>query len=161
VYDLERDGCILAIPLPCCGASNLVATVNLGCRLDLRHIALHARNAEYAPKVGQFLSISASQRLGICPTGAPSHPLCSALCCSCHEDTRAAIHCLDLCEWQTHLHWHSKVHLTFMIYAVVPEWFAAIHGVLLCVHERSWCIREVLTGSFQPSRCAVTPDGSI
>ena len=30
---------------------NVVATVNLGCRLDLKEIALHARNAEYNPKV--------------------------------------------------------------------------------------------------------------
>lgn len=30
---------------------NIVATVNLGCRLDLKEIALHARNAEYNPKV--------------------------------------------------------------------------------------------------------------
>jgi hypothetical protein len=29
----------------------LVATVNLDCRLDLKTIALHARNAEYNPKV--------------------------------------------------------------------------------------------------------------
>jgi transcription initiation factor TFIID TATA-box-binding protein len=29
---------------------NLVSTVNLGCRLDLKEIALHARNAEYNPK---------------------------------------------------------------------------------------------------------------
>ena len=29
---------------------NIVSTVNLGCRLDLKHIALHARNAEYNPK---------------------------------------------------------------------------------------------------------------
>eukprot|EP00043_Microstomoeca_roanoka_P008085 m.77991 g.77991 ORF g.77991 m.77991 type:complete len:271 (+) comp14095_c0_seq1:407-1219(+) len=29
---------------------NLVATVNLGSPLDLTHIALHARNAEYSPK---------------------------------------------------------------------------------------------------------------
>lgn len=29
---------------------NIVATVNLECRLDLKHIALHARNAEYNPK---------------------------------------------------------------------------------------------------------------
>jgi transcription initiation factor TFIID TATA-box-binding protein len=28
---------------------NLVATVNLNCRLDLKTIALHARNAEYNP----------------------------------------------------------------------------------------------------------------
>ena len=30
---------------------NVVSTVNLGCRLDLKNIALHARNAEYNPKV--------------------------------------------------------------------------------------------------------------
>ena len=29
---------------------NIVCTVNLGCKLDLKHIALHARNAEYNPK---------------------------------------------------------------------------------------------------------------
>jgi transcription initiation factor TFIID TATA-box-binding protein len=32
---------------------NVVATVNLGCKLDLKEIALHARNAEYNPKVGE------------------------------------------------------------------------------------------------------------
>lgn len=32
---------------------NIVATVNLDCRLDLKTIALHARNAEYNPKVSQ------------------------------------------------------------------------------------------------------------
>jgi len=31
---------------------NIVASVNLDCRLDLKTIALHARNAEYNPKVG-------------------------------------------------------------------------------------------------------------
>lgn len=30
---------------------NIVATVNLGIRLDLKTIAMHARNAEYNPKV--------------------------------------------------------------------------------------------------------------
>ncbi|KAL0480068.1 transcription initiation factor TFIID TATA-box-binding protein [Acrasis kona] len=29
---------------------NVVSTVNLGCKLKLNHIALHARNAEYNPK---------------------------------------------------------------------------------------------------------------
>lgn len=36
---------------------NIVATVNLDCRLDLKTIALHARNAEYNPKVGTFHSL--------------------------------------------------------------------------------------------------------
>lgn len=31
---------------------NVVATVDLETRLDLKNIALHARNAEYNPKVG-------------------------------------------------------------------------------------------------------------
>ena len=35
---------------------NIVATVNLDCRLDLKTIALHARNAEYNPKVCSFMS---------------------------------------------------------------------------------------------------------
>lgn len=32
-----------------CKKRNIVATVNLDCRLDLKTIALHARNAEYNP----------------------------------------------------------------------------------------------------------------
>lgn len=36
---------------------NIVATVNLDCRLDLKTIALHARNAEYNPKVSMATSI--------------------------------------------------------------------------------------------------------
>ena len=36
---------------------NIVATVNLDCRLDLKTIALHARNAEYNPKVGISFSV--------------------------------------------------------------------------------------------------------
>jgi transcription initiation factor TFIID TATA-box-binding protein len=35
---------------------NVVATVDLGCRLELKEIALHARNAEYNPKVLQLLT---------------------------------------------------------------------------------------------------------
>lgn len=34
-----------------CTSRNIVSTVNLGCKLDLKKIALHARNAEYNPKV--------------------------------------------------------------------------------------------------------------
>ena len=35
---------------------NIVSTVSLDCRLDLKTIALHARNAEYNPKVSISLS---------------------------------------------------------------------------------------------------------
>ena len=38
-----------------------MATVNLDCRLDLKTIALHARNAEYNPKVHADLALSHSQ----------------------------------------------------------------------------------------------------
>jgi len=38
---------------------NIVATVNLDCRLDLKTIALHARNAEYNPKVLLCLTMTA------------------------------------------------------------------------------------------------------
>lgn len=34
---------------------NIVSTVNLGCKLDLKTIALRARNAEYNPKVRAIL----------------------------------------------------------------------------------------------------------
>jgi TATA-box binding protein (TBP) (component of TFIID and TFIIIB) len=33
---------------------NIVSTVSLGCKLDLKTIALKARNAEYNPKVSYF-----------------------------------------------------------------------------------------------------------
>ncbi|KAL8283243.1 hypothetical protein RQP46_006021 [Phenoliferia psychrophenolica] len=36
---------------------NIVATVNLDCRLDLKTIALHARNAEYNPKAPVIMRI--------------------------------------------------------------------------------------------------------
>jgi TATA-box binding protein (TBP) (component of TFIID and TFIIIB) len=38
-----------------------VATVNLDCRLDLKTIALHARNAEYNPKVHETLRVQSAQ----------------------------------------------------------------------------------------------------
>jgi len=36
---------------PCLFCRNIVSTVNLDSKLDLKRIALHARNAEYNPKV--------------------------------------------------------------------------------------------------------------
>lgn len=39
-----------AIDVPSPTLQNIVSTVNLGCPLDLKKIALHARNAEYNPK---------------------------------------------------------------------------------------------------------------
>jgi transcription initiation factor TFIID TATA-box-binding protein len=37
---------------------NIVSTVNMDCKLDLKTIALHARNAEYNPKVYILLFVS-------------------------------------------------------------------------------------------------------
>ncbi|KAF9466283.1 hypothetical protein BDZ94DRAFT_208570 [Collybia nuda] len=47
---------------------NIVATVNLDCRLDLKTIALHARNAEYNPKVGirLFCTLRNTSNYSIC-----------------------------------------------------------------------------------------------
>lgn len=42
---------------------NIVATVNLDCRLDLKTIALHARNAEYNPKVHTDRGVSSVSRI--------------------------------------------------------------------------------------------------
>ncbi|CCH59621.1 hypothetical protein TBLA_0B08050 [Henningerozyma blattae CBS 6284] len=45
---IEPDGSTTSGIVPT--LQNIVATVNLGCRLDLKTVALHARNAEYNPK---------------------------------------------------------------------------------------------------------------
>ena len=67
---------------------NIVATVNLDCRLDLKTIALHARNAEYNPKV------ATDSRLAI-----PVVILLtlSAFCGCDHAHSRAQDHSVDLC----------------------------------------------------------------
>ncbi|KAK0267479.1 TATA-binding protein (TBP) [Friedmanniomyces endolithicus] len=49
---------------------NIVATVNLDCRLDLKTIALHARNAEYNPK--RFAAVIMRIREPKVVTGAKS-----------------------------------------------------------------------------------------
>ncbi|KAJ0773786.1 putative TATA-box binding protein [Helianthus annuus] len=43
-------------PVVICTYRNIVSTVNLDCKLDLKAIALQARNAEYNPKV--FFSLT-------------------------------------------------------------------------------------------------------
>lgn len=47
----EAEQALRAQDLPLPVLQNIVATVNLDVRLDLKTIALHARNAEYNPKV--------------------------------------------------------------------------------------------------------------
>lgn len=46
-FELITDTCFIFFFLI---LRNIVSTVNLGCRLDLKTIALHARNAEFNPK---------------------------------------------------------------------------------------------------------------
>ena len=41
---------------------NIVSTVNLGCKLDLKTIALRARNAEYNPKVRTIVMYQSTVR---------------------------------------------------------------------------------------------------
>lgn len=41
-----------------CAFRNIVSTVNLDCKLDLKAIALQARNAEYNPKACDILENS-------------------------------------------------------------------------------------------------------
>lgn len=43
----DSSSCLYIYLLP---SRNIVSTVNLNCKLDLKKIALHARNAEYNPK---------------------------------------------------------------------------------------------------------------
>ncbi|KAJ2665505.1 TATA-binding protein (TBP) [Coemansia sp. RSA 1199] len=45
-----QEGSVVNVPGIIPTLQNIVATVNLDCRLDLKSIALHARNAEYNPK---------------------------------------------------------------------------------------------------------------
>jgi TATA-box binding protein (TBP) (component of TFIID and TFIIIB) len=45
------DGDAVSVQTDALVFRNIVATVNLDCRLDLKAIALRARNAEYNPKV--------------------------------------------------------------------------------------------------------------
>jgi transcription initiation factor TFIID TATA-box-binding protein len=68
---------------------NIVATVNLDCRLDLKTIALHARNAEYNPKVGIHCFSSARR------TSLVRH--CAAFCSRHHADTRSQDDSAHLC----------------------------------------------------------------
>ncbi len=53
---------------------NIVATVNLDCKLELKSIALQARNAEYNPKVGGVPR-------GVAYLSGPQLQLHAAACC--------------------------------------------------------------------------------
>lgn len=70
---------------------NMVATVNLSCKLDLKQIALHARNSEYNPKarLGRSPSQRRDQTVLSVTELSPSYAVAAALCGRHHEDTRA------------------------------------------------------------------------
>jgi hypothetical protein len=73
---------------------NIVATVNLGCRLDLKTIAMHARNAEYNPKVNMHVRF---------PTALADIALV-AFRSRHHAYSRSENHSLDLRLWKDGRH---------------------------------------------------------
>ena len=78
---------------------NVVATVNLGCPLDLKEIALHARNAEYNPKAGPPLGAGCAGLSCICRLlNTPLLP--PAFCGSDHAYSGAQDHSTHLCLWE-------------------------------------------------------------
>lgn len=88
---------------------NVVSTVNLGCKLDLKEIALHARNAEYNPKVqgcregralhaGMLVLTDTPCAIAPPPFTCSLPALCStALCCCHHAHSGAQDHGPHLC----------------------------------------------------------------
>ncbi|XP_029114464.1 TATA box-binding protein-like 2 isoform X1 [Scleropages formosus] len=83
---------------------NIVSTVNLACPLDLKSIALHARNAEYNPKRLNFRYFVSSAWSRWC-YGECHSSFCVALCCCHHENPRAQDHCINLQLRKDGLHW--------------------------------------------------------
>ena len=76
-----------------------MSTVNLGCRLDLKKIALHARNAEYNPKVGVAGGV-VSFGISVC---------CVEICGSDNEDQRSTDYGTGLQLWEDGVHWSQEV----------------------------------------------------
>lgn len=81
-----------------CFLRNIVATVNLDCRLDLKTIALHARNAEYNPKVLTELALA---------TVRDANLVNVAICGRHHADPRAQNDGSYLCIWQNGRYWRQ------------------------------------------------------
>jgi hypothetical protein len=71
---------------------NVVATVDLGCKLDLKEIALQARNAEYNPKVW-----CSSLDSTACHEVASLLWLHSFLTLERHNMMPKAVYCAELC----------------------------------------------------------------
>jgi len=54
---------------------NIVSTVNMGCPLNLKQIAMGARNAEFNPKVRYSLTVATDLSLRKQSTNLPSSPV--------------------------------------------------------------------------------------
>ena len=95
---------------------NIVATVNLGVKLDLKGVALHARNAEYNPKVIglhcdllfnalKWQSVSEPSVLSFSrptPRQTEGHvPVLAEVFCSDYAHPRPKDHSPHLCVWQS------------------------------------------------------------
>jgi hypothetical protein len=85
---------------------NMVATVNLGCKLDLKQIALHARNSEYNPKASlptQLLPLGHGKWL-LCLVSRSREnnnlAVCTEIRSSDHENQGAKDNCLGVCIWE-------------------------------------------------------------
>ena len=74
---------------------NIVSTVTLGCKLDLKDIALRARNAEYNPKV----------IFTVLECGSNNCCTYSAFCCCDHENQRSKNNCPRVQLWEDGLYW--------------------------------------------------------
>ncbi|MGH0152691.1 UNVERIFIED_CONTAM: hypothetical protein FKN15_027813 [Acipenser sinensis] len=69
---------------------NIVSTVNLGCKLDLKTIALRARNAEYNPKVRVEYILHNCQKLHITARASCTGSDVNAEVQYCEEQSRLA-----------------------------------------------------------------------
>ncbi|KAH1206475.1 TATA-box-binding protein [Glycine max] len=81
---------------------NIVSTVNLDCKLDLKTIALQARNAEYNPKASFICLciICASSNGWWYAVLMSVMCLVAAFCCCHYEDKRSQNNCTYFCFWQ-------------------------------------------------------------
>lgn len=98
----------------CCIVSrNIVSTVNLDCKLDLKAIALQARNAEYNPKASGVLCATHHGRqeshfqgeILLFPFEFELLRISisismTAFCCCYYENKGAKNHRIDICIWE-------------------------------------------------------------
>lgn len=157
---------------------NIVSTVNLGCPLDLKFIALHARNAEYNPKVPSLgvlgyqgdcvnSTAQANKMLRWLSCSSSCEDVCfpAAVCSSHHEDTWAQNDGADLQLRQDGLHRCQKVrgHPPFRLSRALPPVIPCV-CIFVCVctvrsspgwqpgSMPAWCRSWVFPPAFWTSR---------